>query len=178
MIEKENMYKDWRNRVRGWVILDGEGNVIEKGENSQVKPNEYGTDDWSKYINRGIIEDVEDYIPTANTSTLDDLSMNIAARSIGSTGFNYGENVCSTCNGEVVAVDDNTITIKSDEGNLIHISNISTNANMKIGDVVYVGQQIATTTEKDINVILRDKYHNTLDAQKYIDTSVLIDQFA
>ena len=49
---------------------------------------------------------------------------------------------------------------------------------MKIGDVVYVGQQIATTTEKDINVILRDKYHNTLDAQKYIDTSVLIDQFA
>lgn len=24
------MYKDWRNRVRGWVILDGEGNVIEK----------------------------------------------------------------------------------------------------------------------------------------------------
>ena len=34
-------------------------NVIEKGENSQVKPNEYGTDDWSKYINRGIIEDVD-----------------------------------------------------------------------------------------------------------------------
>ena len=37
---------------------------------------------------------------------------------------------------------------------------------------------IGAHMEKDINVILRDKYHNTLDAQKYIDTSVLIDQFA
>ena len=48
----------------------------------------------------------------------------------------------------------------------------------KVLDGIRKVGNIGAHMEKDINVILRDKYHNTLDAQKYIDTSVLIDQFA
>ena len=49
---------------------------------------------------------------------------------------------------------------------------------MEVGNTVYVGTEVATTTDKNINVILKDKYHNTLDVEKYIDVAVLINAYA
>ncbi len=164
-IAYENWCKDWRNRVSGYVKYE-DGSVTDVIEDEK---------DWGSYIDREI---EPDSIPTANINVKEDSSLNIAARGVGSTGFDYGQAVCSTLNGKVVAVTEDTITIKSDDGTLMHISNISTNSDMKVGSVVYVGTEVATTTNKDINVILKDKYHNSLDVEKYIDVAVLINAYA
>lgn len=163
---------NWRNRVSGYV--DTNGNVVNAIEGDE-DPEGQGYVNWGKYI---IPDDEDEGTRTANTSKLEDSSLNIAARGIGNTGFGYGESVCSTLNGKVVAVTESSITIKSDDGTLMHISNISTNSNMEVGNTVYVGTEVATTTDKNINVILKDKYHNTLDVEKYIDVAVLINAYA
>lgn len=163
---------NWRNRVSGYV--DTNGNVVNAIEGDE-DPEGQGYVNWGKYI---IPDDEDEGTRTANTSKLEDSSLNIAARGIGNTGFGYGESVCSTLNGKVVAVTESSITIKSDDGTLMHISNISTNSNMEVGNTVYVGTEVATTTDKNINVILKDKYHNTLDVKKYIDVAVLINAYA
>ena len=163
---------NWRNRVSGYV--DTNGNVVNAIEGDE-DPEGQGYVNWGKYI---IPDNEDEGTRTANTSKLEDSSLNIAARGIGNTGFGYGESVCSTLNGKVVAVTESSITIKSDDGTLMHISNISTNSNMEVGNTVYVGTEVATTTDKNINVILKDKYHNTLDVEKYIDVAVLINAYA
>ena len=163
---------NWRNRVSGYV--DTNGNVVNAIEGDE-DPEGQGYVNWGKYI---IPDDEDEGTRTANTSKLEDSSLNIAARGIGNTGFGYGESVCSTLNGKVVAVTESSITIKSDDGTLMHISNNSTNSNMEVGNTVYVGTEVATTTDKNINVILKDKYHNTLDVKKYIDVAVLINAYA
>ena len=175
-IEAQKAYEEWcnnwRNRVSGYV--DTNGNVVNAIEGDE-DPEGQGYVNWGKYI---IPDDEDEGTRTANTSKLEDSSLNIAARGIGNTGFGYGESVCSTLNGKVVAVTENSITIKSDDDTLMHISNISTNSDIEVGNTVYVGTEVATTTDKNINVILKDKYHNTLDVEKYIDVAVLINAYA
>ena len=161
----EAWVKEWSNRVSGYVTPNGDDFIMHEGENVE----------WGSYVDSSTIDVAT---RTVNTNTLDDRSMTIAARTIGGTGFNEDEAVCSTINGTVVALDDNSITIKSDNGTVMNISNVDTNSEINVGDIVYVGTEVARTTNKDINVILKDKYHNALNAEEIVDINVLINQYA
>ena len=167
-LEYEEWMKDWRHRVRGYITVSEGYRIHEATDPSSDL-------DYSKYITY-----YPDEIPdrTASTYTLDDRSMTIAARTVGGTGFNEDEAVCSTINGTIVAIDDSSITIKSDNGTVMNISHIATNSDLRVGDTVYIGTQVAKTTDEDINVIVKDRYHNALNAEEIVNVNVLINQYA
>lgn len=172
-IAYENWCRQWNNRVRGYVIM--------KSDNKTIKEIRQEEKNWGDYIPESYFDEINTsslQINNYNTKQNDDNSLVILARSIGGTGFSEGEDVCSTVNGKIISKSENSIIIKSDGGTVLNISNISTNDELNVGDTVYIGTQIAKTTNENIKVTLKDKYHKTLNAEEYININVLINKYA
>lgn len=146
----------YNNRVRGYLNEDKTEILEEEGPDKPPRP-------------------YEDFVPDRLKVQSDENNIAVInARTAGTSGFYENEQVQAIENGEVLSIDNNNITIKLDNNIIMNISNINVNESLEIGSIVYIGDKIGSTTNKDIRIIMKDSNHKLIDASKYINTSLLI----
>ncbi len=146
----------YNNRVRGYLNEDKTEILEEEGPDKPPRP-------------------YEDFVPDRLKVQSDENNIAVInARTAGTSGFYENEQVQAIENGEVLSIDNNNITIKLDNNIIMNISNINVNESLEIGSIVYIGDKIGSTTNKDIRIIMKDSNHKLIDASKYINTGLLI----